>query len=68
MKERVVPSTFRNGFYAALIAALFLGLWLTQLWSAEKQVGLHSEHLLRQIENRDWSMAGEFVAPDYRDE
>jgi hypothetical protein len=68
MKERVVPSTFRNGFYAGLIAALFLGLWLTQLWSAEKQVHLHSEHLLRKIEKRNWSAARDFVAPDYHDE
>jgi hypothetical protein len=28
MMARVVPSTFRNGFYAGLIVALFLGLWL----------------------------------------
>jgi hypothetical protein len=63
-----MPSTFRNGFYAGLIVALFLGLWLAQLWSAEKQVRLHSQHLLRQIEKRNWTAAGEFVAAEYRDE
>ncbi len=63
-----MPATFRNAFYAGLLVALFLGLWLTQLWSAEKQVRLHSEHLLRQIEKRNWSAAGDFVAAEYHDE
>ena len=66
--ERIVSSGFRNGFYAGLIVALFLGLWLAQLWSAEKQVRLHSAHLLGQIEKRNWTAAGEFVAVDYHDE
>ena len=39
-----------------------------QLWSATNQVRLHSEHLLRQIENRKWAAAAEFVAADYRDD
>jgi hypothetical protein len=49
---------------AGLLVALLLGLWLAQLWSAEMQVRLHSEHLLRQIEKRNWTAAGEFVAAE----
>lgn len=63
-----MSSTFRNSFYAGLAVAIVLGFWLAQLWSAEKQVRLHSEHLLRQIEKRNWSAAGDFVAADYHDD
>jgi hypothetical protein len=48
--------------------AILLGLWLTHLWSAEKQVQLHSEHFLRQIENRNTDGAGSFVAANYHDD
>lgn len=62
-----MPPTFKSGFYAGIAAAVVLGLWLAQLWPAEKQVRLHSEHFLRQIERRNWSTAGDFIATDYRD-
>ncbi len=61
-----MPSTFRNSFYIGLVLALLLGIWLARLWPAENQVRLHSEHLLRQIEKRNWG-AGDFVASDYHD-
>ena len=54
--------------YAGIVVAAALGLWLAQLWQAENQVRLHSEHLLRKIEARDWSGAGDFMAADYRDD
>ena len=63
-----VPSIFKNGFYAGLLAAFLVGLWLTRLWQPENQVRLHSQHLVRQIEQRNWAAAGNFVAPEYRDE
>ena len=63
-----MPPTFRHGFYAGIAAAVVVGLWLAQLWPAEKQVRLHSEHFLRQIEKRNWSAAGDFIATDYRDD
>jgi hypothetical protein len=63
-----VQSTFRNGLYAGIVVAAALGLWLAQLWQEENQVRLHSEHLLRKIEARNWAGAGDFMAGDYRDD
>ena len=63
-----VHSTFKNGFYAGVIVAFFTGLWLARLWQPENQVRLHSQHLVRQIEQRDWAAVENFVAPDYRDD
>jgi hypothetical protein len=62
-----VPATFKYSFFGGAILTLILGLWLTQLWDAENQVRLHSEHFLRQIEKRNASAAGGFLAEDYRD-
>jgi hypothetical protein len=50
------------------MVAAALGLWLAQLWQEENQVRLHSEHLLRKIEARNWAGAGDFMAGDYRDD
>lgn len=61
-------STFKNSFIAGAIVALALGLWLAQLWRAENQVRLHSEHFLRQIERRDAAAAGDFLALNYHDD
>jgi hypothetical protein len=58
---------FRNGFYAGLLVALILGLYLVRLWQSERQVELHSAHLLSQIESNDWNAVGEFIAPEYQD-
>ena len=63
-----MPSTFKISFYAGTLLAAILGLWLAQLWQADKQVRLHTEHFLEQIAQRDWSGAGDFVAADYRDD
>jgi len=57
-------STFRISFCAGGLFAVMIGLWLAQLWQAEKQVRLHSEHFVRQLEKRNWSAAGEFIAND----
>ena len=63
-----MPSTFRNGFYGGVLAAFIIGLWLVRLWQPENQLRLHSEHLIHQIEQRDWSAVENLVAPDYRDD
>jgi hypothetical protein len=63
-----VFSTFKTSFYTGALFAAIIGLWLAQLWQGEKQVSLHSEHLVRQIEKRNWSAAGDFVAVDYHDD
>jgi hypothetical protein len=63
-----VHSTFKISFYAGALFAAMVGFWLAQLWQAEKQVRLHSENFIRQIEKRNWSAAGDFIAPDYHDD
>lgn len=59
--------SFKNGFYGGVLAAFIIGLWFARLWSAENQVRLHSEHLLREVEDRSWSGVREAIAPDYHD-
>ena len=58
---------FRNGFYAGLLIALIAGLYLVRLWQPERQVELHSVHLLSQIEKKNWNKVGEFIGRDYQD-
>ena len=66
--EIAVSSTFRISFYIGALIAAMIGLWLTQLWQPAKQVRLHSENFIRQIENRNWLAADDFLAADYRDD
>jgi hypothetical protein len=63
----VVTVNFRNGFYGGLVAALIVGVYLVRLWQPERQVELHSVHLLAKIEKKDWKAVGEFVGTDYQD-
>lgn len=58
---------FRNGFFAGLVVASAWGLWVTLLWQPERQVSLHSAHLLEQIEKHDWKAVGGFVGTNYQD-
>ncbi len=58
---------FRNGFYAGLIVAAIWGIYLARLWQSQRQVELHSVHLLEHIEKNDWKTLGEFVGSDYQD-
>jgi hypothetical protein len=58
---------FRNGFYAGLVVAAIWGVYLARLWQPQRQVELHSVHLLAQIEKKDWKAVGEFVGTDYQD-
>lgn len=59
--------TFRNGFYAGVLGAIVAGLYLFQLWQPEKQVRLHSLHLISALERKDWAKVGEFVDESYTD-
>ena len=63
-----MQSTFKISFYAGALFTAIVGLWLAQLWQAEKQVRLHSEHFIGQIEKRNWSAAGDFLAANYHDD
>ena len=58
---------FREGFYVGLSLALVAALFLLWLWRPERQVRLHSEHLLDAIEHKSWSRVADFIADDYRD-
>ena len=60
--------TFRNAFYAGAAAAVALGLYLFWLWQPERQVRLHSEHLLEAVEDRDWEELASFIDNSYQDE
>lgn len=60
--------SFRNAFCAGLLLAALTGVYLSQLWPAEKQVRLHSEHFLHAIEQKDWTGVGAFVDADYKDQ
>jgi hypothetical protein len=59
---------FRNSFYAGLLAAVALGVYLLQLWTPERQVELHSLNLLSAIEDADADELAEFLADDYADD
>jgi hypothetical protein len=63
VRNQTVSSTFKRSFIGGAIVALVLGFWLAQLWSAENQVRLHSEHFLRQIAMRKVAGAGAFLLP-----
>jgi hypothetical protein len=58
---------FRNGFYAGVLVAVIVGLYLFRLWQPEHQVELHSRHLLSQIEKKNWKAVEEFIGRDYED-
>ncbi len=60
--------TFRNGFYAGLAAAVAIGIYLFWLWQPERQVHLHSKHLIDAVENKDWDDLTEFVDESYQDQ
>jgi hypothetical protein len=63
-----VTVRFRNGFYAGLLVAFVVGLYLASLWAAERQVQLHSEHLVAAIEKRDAADVAAFIDESYRDD
>lgn len=68
MVDQPPDTSFRYSFYAGLILAVIVGIWLARLWGAENQVRLHTQHLLSRVEERDWLGAGDFLAVNYHDE
>lgn len=61
-------SLFRYGFFAGLMLALALGVYLLQLWAPENQVRLHTKHLLGALEEKDWEAVQEFIGEEYADQ
>ena len=61
-------SAFRNGFYAGVLLAVVIGIYLFQLWQPDRQVHLHSIHLVTAVEQKDWATVEEFLAIDYQDQ
>jgi hypothetical protein len=62
-----MKTSLRNGFLIGLVLALGLGVYLFRLWQPERQVQLHSIHLLNALERKDWAGVGEFVGENYAD-
>ena len=60
--------SFRTGFYAGLIVAVIWGIYLVRLWQGQRQVELHSVHLLTEIEKHNWRAVDEVVGNDYGDQ
>jgi hypothetical protein len=51
----------------AIIALLGVALFLFILWSPERQVRLHQEHLLAAVSDKNWARVASFIAEDYSD-
>ena len=63
-----MPISFRNGIYAGLLIAVVAGIYLIRLWQPERQVELHSEHLIKHIEKKNWKRVEAFLREDYQDQ
>lgn len=64
----ITRASFRNGFYAGLLAAVAVGIYLLQLWQPDRQVELHSAHFLEAVQEQDWSAIEDFVDASYHDQ
>lgn len=58
----------RTGFYAGFAATILSAILLVRLWRPEQQIRLHSQHLLRAVEQKNWTRFAEFIASDYHDQ
>lgn len=63
-----MPVSFRNGIYAGLLIAVLVGIYLSRLWQPDRQVELHSRHLLAHIEKKNWKRVEQFIRADYLDQ
>jgi hypothetical protein len=58
----------RKKLYIVVLAALLtLALYSAWLWQPERQVRLHTAHLLKAVEGRQWKKVDSFVADNYSD-
>jgi hypothetical protein len=58
----------RKQLYIIVSAALLaLLVYFTRLWQPERQVRLHTAHLLKAVEGRSWKKVDAFVADNYSD-
>jgi len=58
----------RKKLYIIVSAALVtLVLYSARLWQPERQVRLHTAHLLKAVEGRQWKKVDSFVADNYSD-
>lgn len=65
----VIPATsLKAGFYGGVVIAVVLGVYLLQLWQPDRQVELHSVHLMHALEQKNWGSVAEFIDPAYQDQ
>ena len=60
--------TFRDGFVVGASLAIVAAIYFAWLWQAEHQVRLHSAHLFRNIDIKNWNAVAADISPDYRDD
>ncbi|MEA3208382.1 MAG: hypothetical protein QOE70_1439 [Chthoniobacter sp.] len=58
---------FKRSALAAGAALVALALWLAWLWQPERQVRLHTAHLLGSVERRNWTRVESLLAEHYSD-
>lgn len=63
-----MSASFRNAFYAGLVLAIAAGLFVFQLWQPDRQLELHTRHLLRAIEANDFDSVAKFIDASYADQ
>ncbi len=59
---------YRNGFYAGLLLAGAIGVFLVWLWRPAHQVQRHTDNLLKAIEHRKWTLVEHMIALNYEDQ
>lgn len=60
--------SFQGGFYVGLAITLMVAFYLVWLWQPQRQIGRHTDGLLRGIERKNWTRVAGFIAADYRDQ
>jgi hypothetical protein len=63
-----VRLNFRDGFFLGAGLSILLGLYFAWLWQPERQVRLHTAHLLHKIDIKNWNDVAADLSPDYRDD
>ncbi len=60
--------TFRDGFFVGAGLTIAAGIYFAWLWQAEHQVQLHTAHLFRNIDIKNWNAVAADISLDYRDD